>query len=79
MIKDKITVTAEGCQSFDKMQLALAIRNSTYGDNLSCSLLENNVLEGCEKCNLREICRGIEEMAEAYYDRTSEVVENFCF
>jgi len=79
MIKDKITVTAEGCQSFDKMQLALAIRNSTYEDNLSCSLLENNVLDECEKCNLREICRGIEEIAGSYYKSTTEVVEKFSF
>jgi len=79
MIKDKITVTAEGSQSFDKMQVALAIRNSTYEDNLSCSLLENNVLEGCERCNLRDICRGIEEIAESYYESTAEVLEKFSF
>jgi len=79
MVKDKITVTAEGSQSFDKMQIALAIRNSTYEDNLGCSLLENNVLEGCEGCNLREICMGIEESAESYYESTTEVVEKFSF
>ena len=30
MIKDKITVNTEERQSFGKMQIALAIKNSTY-------------------------------------------------
>ncbi|WP_278335117.1 hypothetical protein [Clostridium intestinale] len=41
MIKDKIIISNHNSQSFDKMQLALAIKNSTYEDNLSCSLLHN--------------------------------------
>ncbi|MBL4933038.1 hypothetical protein [Clostridium paridis] len=79
MIEDRITVISEGNQSFDKMQIALAIKNSTYEDNLSCSLLENNIVDGCEGCNLKKICSGIEEISKEYYDRTTGVVGTFSF
>ncbi|MEQ8156396.1 MAG: hypothetical protein ABRQ25_16210 [Clostridiaceae bacterium] len=79
MIKDSITVTTEGSQSFDKMQIALAIKNSTYEDELSCSLLENNVIEGCSICNLKNICSGIDQVAKDYYDSTTGIVNTFNF
>jgi len=48
MIKDKITVNSEGVQSFDKMQIALAIKNSTYEDSLSCPSYYENTAEVLE-------------------------------
>lgn len=80
MIKDRITVSSkEEGQSFDKLQIALAIKNSTYDDELSCSLLENGVIKECSSCNLKEICEGIEEVSKDYYDRTTKVVGTFNF
>ncbi|MEQ8156110.1 MAG: hypothetical protein ABRQ25_14665 [Clostridiaceae bacterium] len=79
MIKDSITVTTEGSQSFDKLQLALAISNSTYEDELSCSLLENNVIQDCGVCNLKDICSGIDQVAKNYYDSTTGIVNTFNF
>ena len=79
MIKDKITVCSKDGQSFDKLQIALAIKNSTYDDELSCSLLENGVIKDCSLCNLKKICEGIEEVAKDYYDSTTKVVGSFNF
>lgn len=79
MIKDKITVCSKDGQSFDKLQIALAIKNSTYDDELSCSLLENGVVKDCSRCNLKKICEGIEEVAKDYYDSTTKVVGTFNF
>lgn len=79
MIKDKITIANINGQSFDKMQIALAIRNSTYEDKLACSLLENGVIKSCDGCSLRRICKGIEELSKDYYHSTTEVLENFNF
>jgi hypothetical protein len=79
MIKDKIMVEAEGCKSFDKMQLALAIRNSTYEDELGCSMLDNGLLKNCESCSLKSICEKIDEVAEEYLKSTTEVVSSFNF
>lgn len=78
MIKDKIVVTNSESQSFDKMQIALAIKNSTYDDELSCSLIENKIIN-CSICNLKRICDGVDEIADEYYDSTTEIVGSFNF
>lgn len=79
MIEDKILVSSDEGQNFDKMQIALAIRNSTYEDNLRCSLLKNGVLKSCEKCSLQFFCEKLEEVAEEYIAMTSTVVNTFSF
>lgn len=63
-MEDKILVSSENSLSFDKMQIALAIRNSTYEDELSCSLLKNNVMGDCHCCNFEGICERSDEVAE---------------
>ena len=79
MIEDKILVSADEGQNFDKMQIALAIRNSTYEDNLSCSLLKNGVLKSCDHCSLQFLYEKLEEVAEEYITMTSTVVNTFSF
>ncbi|GIM28429.1 hypothetical protein CPJCM30710_10950 [Clostridium polyendosporum] len=79
MINDRITVSSDTSQTFDKMQIALAIRNSTYEDSLSCSLLENGVLKNCEGCTLNYFCKRIDEAAEDYLDQTTTVLNTFSF
>ena len=78
MLKDKIIVDTEA-SSFDKMQLALAIRNSTYEDELGCSILDNGLLKNCDSCSLKSICEKIDEVAEDYLKSTTEVVSSFSF
>ncbi len=79
MIKNKITVAYDESQSFDKMQIALAIRNSTYEDNLDCPLLVNNIISSCEGCNLKFICEKIDDVAEEYLESTTKIISNFSF
>ncbi|GIM30334.1 hypothetical protein CPJCM30710_30000 [Clostridium polyendosporum] len=79
MINDRIIVSSDANQAFDKMQIALAIRNSTYEDSLSCSLLENGVLKNCENCTLNYFCKRIDEVAQNYLDKTTTVLNTFSF
>ena len=79
MIKDEIKIKTEGAQLFDKKQIALAIRNSTFDDELSCSLLEEGILEDCEKCSLKSICDKIDKVSEEYINETTRVVKTFNF
>jgi hypothetical protein len=37
MINDEIKLGAEDAEVFDKKQIALAIRNANYGDEIACS------------------------------------------
>jgi hypothetical protein len=66
-------------ECFDKKQIALAIKNSTFNDELKCSLLEDGILDKCEGCNLKYICDGINKVIDSYVDKTTEVVNNFSF
>jgi len=79
MIDDRILVTGEENISFDKMQIALAIRNSTYEDELRCSLLKNNVMADCHSCNLEGICEKLEEVSRDYLHSTTTVLNTFSF
>lgn len=79
MIRDEIKIGSEEGDVFDKKQIALAIRNSTFDDELKCSLLENGILDKCQGCSLKYICDGIDQVVDNYVDKTTEVVNNFNF
>ena len=66
-------------EAFDKKQIALAIRNSTFSDELRCSLLDEGILNKCQGCSLKHICDGIDEVVDDYINKTTEVVGNFTF
>ncbi|WP_270566244.1 hypothetical protein [Clostridium beijerinckii] len=59
--------------------MALAIRNSTFNDDLKCSLLEDEILDKCQGCSLRYICDGIDQVVEDYMEKTTEIVNDFSF
>ncbi|QAA32126.1 hypothetical protein [Clostridium manihotivorum] len=79
MINDCISINLEEGRNFDKLKIALAIRDSTYEDGLGCSLLENEVLEDCEGCSLNYICHKVESIAKDYTDKTTKVISSFNF
>lgn len=79
MFKNEIKIKSEEGEGFDKKQIALAIRNSTFEDDLKCSLLEEGILNKCDGCSLKYICDGIDQAVESYVDRTTEIVNNFDF
>jgi len=78
-MEDRILVSGEKSFTLDKMQIALAIRNSTYEDELSCSLLKNNVISDCLCCNLEVICEKLDEVAKEYLQSTTTVLSTFSF
>lgn len=79
MIRDEIRLNSEEGEVFDKKQIALVIRNSTFSDELRCSLLDDGILDKCQGCSLRYICDGIDQVVNNYVEKTTEVVNNFSF
>ncbi|OCB00086.1 hypothetical protein [Clostridium beijerinckii] len=79
MIRDEIKINLEEGECFDKKQIALAIRNSTFNDELQCSLLEDGILDKCQGCSLKYICNGIDKVADSYVEKTTEVVNSLSF
>ena len=76
MIDNRIRIAEEG-ESYDRKEIALAIRNSTYNDELKCSLVDQNIIKDCECCSLKDICDGIDGVAEDYIKKTTKVVSSF--
>ena len=79
MVNDEIKMKNLDCDTFDKKQIALAIRNSTLGDELECSLREEGIIESCDNCSLKSICLGIDKLRNDYIESTSTVVKEFNF
>lgn len=79
MMEDKIVIGKDNSKTFDMMQIALAIRNSTYDHNFGCSLIEEKIISGCKSCSLKEICETIEKVAKEYTERTTKVLNTFSF
>ncbi|AQR96111.1 hypothetical protein [Clostridium saccharoperbutylacetonicum] len=79
MIKDQIKINSEEAEVYDKKEIALAIRNSTVDDELSCSLIEDEILNKCEGCSLKYICDGIDKVVDDYVEKTTKVINSFNF
>ena len=78
-MEDKIKLRAEEFESYDKKEIALAIRNSTLDDDMECSLLDENIISDCESCNLKSICDKIDRITDEYIEETTKVVGSFKF
>ena len=76
MISYKIKITEEG-ESYDRKEIALAIRNSTYNDELKCSLMDQNIIKNWDTCSLKFICDGIDGLADDNIKKTTKVVSSF--
>ena len=79
MVNDEIKMKNYNSDTFDKNQIALAIRNSTLGDELECSIRREGIIGSCDNCNLKSICTGIDKIGEDYIKSTSTVVKEFNF
>lgn len=79
MIKDQFKINSEETQVYDKKEIALAIRNSTVDDELTCSLIEDGILNKCEGCSLKYICDGIDKVVDDYVEKTTKVINSFNF
>ena len=76
MISNKIKITEEG-EAYERLEIALAIRNSTYNDELKCSLMDQNIIKDCESCSLKYLCDGIDALSDNYIKKTTEVISSF--
>ena len=79
MVNDEIKMKNSDCDTFDKKQIALAIRNSTLGDELECCLRSEGIIESCDNCSLSNICTGIDKVRDEYMESTSKVIKKFEF
>lgn len=65
-------------ERYDKFAIASTMFDVSF-QGASCSLIESQVLSNCENCNLKFICRKIDEVIEEYTEKTTVVAASFKF
>jgi hypothetical protein len=68
----------EGEEKYDKFSIASTLYDVSF-KGASCSLLEAMVLNNCNSCNLRYMCRKVDEIVEDYTKKTTVVSNSFSF
>ena len=79
MKREEIGLISEEMKIYDKKDIALAIKNSTYYDEIGCSLLDDKIIKNCDVCSLKGICEVIDKISDEYVQSTTNVVNSFTF
>lgn len=77
-IDDAVKKKVDGEERYDKFAVAGTLFGISF-NGASCSLLESQVLNSCEHCNLRYMCKKIDEIIDEYTNKTTVITDNFSF
>lgn len=77
-IENALIKKVNGTEYYDKFVIASAIFGASF-KGVTCSLLEEKVLNNCQSCNLRYLCENVEELIEDYTDKTTKITDSFNF
>jgi hypothetical protein len=77
-VDNAVTKKFEGEERYDKFAIASTMFDVSF-KGASCSVIESEVLKSCEGCNLKFLCKKIDEVIEEYKDRTTVVTSSFSF
>ena len=77
MVSNRIKITEEG-EVYGRLEIALAIRNSTYNDEINCSLMDKNIIKNCETCSLKFICDGIDGLDARFSRKDTDEIAQQC-
>jgi hypothetical protein len=68
----------EGEDRYDRFAIASTMFDVSF-KGASCSVIESKVLKSCEGCNLKFLCKKIDEVVEDYREKTTVVTNSFNF
>jgi hypothetical protein len=77
-VDNSVVKKFEGEDKYDKFAIASTLFDVSF-IGAACSLIESQVLNSCECCNLKYMCRRIDEIVEDYTDGTTVVTSSFKF
>ena len=77
-IDNAVVKKFEGEDRYDRFAIASTMFDVSF-KGASCSVIESNVLNSCEGCNLKFLCRKIDEVVQDYVEKTTVVTNNFNF
>ncbi len=68
----------EGEDRYDRFSIASTLFDVSF-KGAACSVIESKVIRSCESCNLKYLCRKIDEVIEDYTEKTTVVTGSFNF
>lgn len=68
----------DGEERYDKFVIAGALLGMSF-NGASCSLIESQVPNNCQSCNLRYIYKKVVEIVEDYTNKTTVTSSSFSF
>ena len=77
-VDNQVVKKFEGEERYDKFSIASTLFDVSF-KGASCSVIESQVLKSCDGCNLKYLCRKIDEAVEEYVDKTTVVTDSFSF
>ena len=77
-VDNQVVKNFEGIEKYDKFSIASTMFDVSF-KGAACSVIESQVLKNCESCNLKYLCRKIDEVVKDYVDKTTVVTESFSF
>jgi hypothetical protein len=77
-IDNSVVKKFEGEERYDRFAIASTLFDVSF-KGASCSVIESQVLKSCEGCNLKYMCRRIDEIVEEYTEKTTVVTNSFNF
>jgi len=77
-IDNQVVKNFEGEEKYDKFAIAATILDVSF-KGASCSLIESQVVNSCDGCNLKSLCKKVDEVVEEYTEKTTVVTERFIF
>ena len=76
---ENIRFLSEDRKVYDKKAIAIALAGTCDEDELVCGFLENGIINSCEKCEVRDICHGLDKLVKEHKEKTTTVISKFSF
>lgn len=77
-VDNSVVKKFDGKESYDKFSIASTLYDVSL-KGARCSLIEAMVLENCESCTLRYMCRKVDEIIEKVNESATIVTKIFNF
>ncbi len=77
-IDNAVVKKIEGEDRYDRFAIASTMFDVSF-KGASCSVIESQVLKNCDGCNLKHLCRKIDEVVQDYTEKTMVVTNSFSF
>jgi hypothetical protein len=77
-VDNQVVKKFEGEERYDRFSIASTLFDVSF-KGASCSVIESQVLKSCEGCNLKYLCKKIDEVVDEYIEKTTVVAADFNF